>query len=263
MKLMQKLTILFLLISLLAGIYPGVITAADITGREIMEKVYNRTEGDSRQSRLKMVLINKFGDERIREIEQYEKSFGQIEKKIMFFISPQDVRGTSFMNWSYVDKRSDDQWIYLPALRKVKRISAENRSDNFMGSDFTYDDLGDRNLNEDKHQLLREEELKGEECYVIKSVPVEEDYIYSRTVTWVIKDKWIGLKKEFYDREGKLLKVLENKEYKEVDGILTIFNSEMHNVQSDHRTRIQLSNVSYNIDVTEDMFTERMMKRGL
>ncbi|MFW6270108.1 MAG: outer membrane lipoprotein-sorting protein [Bacillota bacterium] len=235
----------------------------ELDGRAIMKRVYERDTGEDRQSDLKMILVNRHEDERVREIRQFEKDFGEVEKKIMFFLSPKDVRNTSFMNWSYEDKTEDDQWLYLPAVRKIKRISGENKNDQFMGSDFTYDDMGERELDEDTHTLLREEEYRGQDCYVVESVPVEDDYMYSKTITWVDKKDWIGLKKEFYDPEGELLKTLKNQEYREVEGILTVFKSEMHNVQDDHRTIIELDNVDYNVGLSEDKFTERMMRRGL
>ncbi len=255
----------FLIGSGLNGIISPIVNAeeTELSGEEIMEKVYNREEGDDRESTLKMVLINKHGSQRVREIKQFNKTFENVEKKIMFFLSPQDVRGTSFMNWSYQDGRDDSQWIYLPALRKVKRISAENKSDYFMGSDFTYDDMGDRQLEEDKHRLLRIEEIDGEAFYVVESIPINGDYIYSKTISWVIKDKWVGLKKEFYDQKGNLLKELKVKEYQEIDGILTTTESEMENLQNGHRTQIILSDIVYNTGIDENKFTERNMKLGL
>lgn len=241
----------------------GTVSAAKLSGAEIMEKVYNRETGDSRTSNLEMILINRQGAERVREIKQYEKDFGEVEKKIMFFVSPADVRNTSFMNWSYDSEQSDDQWIFLPALNKVKRISSENKSDYFMGSDFTYDDLGDRTLAEDKHKLIGEETINGREVYVVENIPVAEDELYSRTVTYVWQDNWIGLKKEFYDQEGELLKVLTVNEIEKIDGILTIMDNEMHNLQSEHRTILKTSQVEYNSEVDENLFSERMMKRGI
>ena len=249
------------LIALMAVL--GTVSAADLNGEEIMEKVYNRETGESRISRLEMILINRHGAERIREIKQYEKDFGEVEKKIMFFISPADVRNTSFMNWSYDSEQSDDQWIFLPALNKVKRISSENKSDYFMGSDFTYDDLGDRTLAEDEHSLIGEDTVDGHEVYVVENIPAAEDELYSRTVTYVWQDKWIGLKKEFYDQEGELLKVLTVNQLEEIDGILTIVDNEMHNLQSDHRTILRSSEVEYNTEVDDNLFSERMMKRGI
>ena len=251
----------FVLVALMTVL--GTVSAADLSGEEIMEKVYNRKTGDSRTSNLEMILINRHSAERIREIKQFEKDFGEVEKKIMFFISPADVRNTSFMNWSYNSEQSDDQWIFLPALNKMKRISSENKSDYFMGSDFTYDDLGDRTLAEDQHKLIGEETIDGKEVYVVENIPVAEADLYSRTVTYVWQDNWIGLKKEFYDQEGELLKVLTVNEIEEIEGILTILDNEMHNLQSDHRTILKTSEVEYNTEIDENLFSERMMKRGI
>jgi len=231
---------------------------------EVMQKVYNRPTGKDMVSNLTMVLINSSGNERVREIKQYYKDFGKVEKKIMFFIKPADVRNTSFMNWSYDEpNKDDDQWIYLPALKKVKRISSDSKGDYFMGSDFTYDDLGDRKPEEDTHKILREEKFNGEDCYVIESIPKEEDYMYSKTITWVIKDKWIGLKKEFYDEDGELLKILNIKKYDKISGYWIILETQMHNVQTDHTTKMIMSNVVIDKGVKNNMFTERMMRRGI
>ena len=141
------------------------LSAQEITGLKVIENVYNRSTGQDQEGDLTMSLFNSRGDKRVREIKQYLKEFGDMEKKIVFFVSPADVRNTSFMNWSY-DKvaKDDDQWIYLPALKKVKRISSDSKSDYFMGSDFTYDDLGDRHPSSDTHKLLREETVDGEDC---------------------------------------------------------------------------------------------------
>lgn len=235
-----------------------------LTGRQIIENVYYRPTGDDATSDLTMTLINSRGDERVREIQQFSKDYGKEEKSIMFFLSPADVRNTSFMNWSYDEEgRDDDQWIYLPALKKVKRISSDSKSDYFMGSDFTYDDLGDRHPSEDTHKLLREEKINGEDCFVVESIPKEEDYMYLKTVTWVSKDKWIGLKKEFYDEDGDHLKNLTVEKYDKIDGFWVILHSEMHNIQKDHKTIMKLKNVKLNTGIDDGMFTERMMKRGI
>ena len=240
------------------------IAQNNITGNQIIENVYNRDSGEDITSDLTMTLINSRGDTRVREIKQFGKDYGKEEKSIMFFLSPADVRNTSFMNWSYDEEgRDDDQWIYLPALKKVKRISSDSKSDYFMGSDFTYDDLGDRHPSEDTHKLIREEILDGEDCYVVESIPKEEDYMYSKTITWVIKDKWIGLKKEFYDEDGDHLKTLSVASHEKIDGYWTILNSNMHNVQKDHKTLMELSDVKINTGIEDRKFTERIMKRGL
>ena len=132
-----------------------------------------------------------------------------------------------------------------------------------MGSDFTYDDLGDRKLEDDTHKLLREETLDGKECYVVESASIDEDYMYSKTVVWVDKSNFIGVQKEFYDEDEDLLKVLAIKEVEEISGVWVIKNSEMKNVQKNHRTTIVLSNIQINIGISESKFSERMMMRGI
>jgi outer membrane lipoprotein-sorting protein len=229
-----------------------------------MENVYERSTGDDQSAELTMTLINSRGNERVREMKQYLKEYGNMEKKIMYFIAPADVRNTSFMNWSYNEEgKDDDQWIYLPALKKVKRISSDSKSDYFMGSDFTYDDLGDRFPTEDTHTLLRKEQLNGEEYYVVESVPKESDYMYSKTISWVNTKTWIGKKKEFYDEDGDLLKTLTVLEIQKNNGFDIVTHSEMHNVQSEHKTIMKLKDVVINSDISDTMFSERMMKRGL
>jgi outer membrane lipoprotein-sorting protein len=257
---MRRFTIILMAVMIMAA----TLSAQEITGLQIIENVYNRPTGQDQEGDLTMSLINSRGDERVREIKQFLKDFGDMEKKIMFFQSPADVRNTSFMNWSY-DKegKDDDQWIYLPALKKVKRISSDSKSDYFMGSDFTYDDLGDRHPSSDTHKLLREETVDGKDCYVVESIPKEEEYMYSRTITWIIKDKWIGKKKEFYDEDDDLLKTLTAKEVEKIKDYIIITLSEMHNVQSDHKTIMKLENVKLDIGISDSKFTERMMKRGM
>ena len=257
---MKKAKVLFI-VSMITLLVTG-FASAQITGTQVMENVYNRPSGPDIQSNLTMTLTNSRGSERVRGIKQFIKEYGEDEKKIMFFTSPADVKDTSFMSWSYGDGRSDDMWIYLPALRKVKRISSDSRSDYFMGSDFTYDDLGERHPSEDTHRLLREETLNGQDCYVVESVPKDSDYFYSRTISWVVKDEWFGMKKEFYDEDGELLKVLTVNNFEKINGYWVIRDMEMYNEQKDHSTRMQLDNVRIGEGISDNQFTERMMTRG-
>ncbi len=235
---------------------------AQLNGAQIMQKVYDLPTGDDTQGELTMTLVNKQGEQRVRKLKQYIKNEGDIEKKIMFFTSPADVRGTSFMNWSYNSGQDDDQWIYLPALKRTKRISSGSKSDYFMGSDFTYDDLGDRHPDEDNHKLLREEMVNEKACYVVESTPKDEDYMYSKTITWIMKDNFIGLKREFHDEDGNLLKTLTIHKYEKINGFWTILKTEMNNVQKNHKTIMEFSNVKVNQGIPASKFTERSMTMG-
>ena len=262
MKTLKITTIVFAIV--FATGFTTQLLAQEMTARDIIEKVYNRPEGDDMTSSLTMTLTNKSGSERVRKIKQFTKDFGDVEKSIMFFQSPADVKNTSFMNWTYDDpSKSDDQWIYLPALKKVKRISSDSKSDYFMGSDFTYDDLGDRKVDDDTHTLLREETIDGVDYWVIQSIPKDEDYMYSKTITWIRKDNYIGLKKEFYDEDSELLKTLKIKKFENISGFDIITRSEMENIQKNHKTTMTLDNVQINTGISASKFSERMMMRGI
>lgn len=256
-----KTSILVLIFGL--GIFSNV-SAQELDGKQIVEKVYNRPAPSDQTATLTMTLTNRSGSTRVRTIKQFTKDLGKVEKSIMFFQAPADVKNTSFMSWTYDDdSKSDDQWIYLPALKKTKRISSDSKSDYFMGSDFTYDDLGDRKLEDDTHTLIGEETMDGKECYIVESVSNDEEYMYSKTKTWIIKEHFIGFKKEFYDEDGDLLKILRIKEYKDFNGFLIINLSEMENVQKNHRTTMDLDKINITDKIKESMFTERMMMRGM
>jgi len=252
-------------IAILALVIPfTALSQGELTALQMVENVYNRSTGNDMQSDLTMTLTNSRGEKRVRKIKQYTKDFGKSEKKIMFFQYPADVRNTSFMTWSYDEAgKDDDQWIYLPALKKEKRISSDSKSNYFMGSDFTYDDLGDRHPSDDGHKFLGEEIVQGVTCYKVESIPKDDEYMYSRTITWITKDQWIELKKEFFDEDGDLLKTLAVKKYESINGFWINLHSEMKNIQKNHSTNMELKNVKINGNIATRMFSVRMMRRGI
>jgi len=258
---MGSLTVLAVILSVFAGQFLPTSLLAQ-SGSEIAGNVYNRPSPTNGESDMTMSLISSNGKERQRFLHQFFKDYGEVEKKTMFFKSPADVKNTSFMNFSYTDDRDDDQWLYLPALKKIKRISGGSKDDYFMGSDFTYEDMEKRNPNKDIHKLLREEKLNGEDCFVVESIPKEEGQ-YSKRIAWVIKDKWIPLKIEFYDEDSEHLKTLSITKYEELKGYWTIITQEMVNVQRDHKTIIDLSNIKIENGTGDEYFTQRAMMRGL
>lgn len=238
--------------------------AAEPTGAEIMQAVYDRPQGRDITGVLTMTLIDSKGKERVRSIQQQSGSFDSGDRKIMMFLSPADVRGTSFMTWSYDEAgKADDQWIYLPALKRVKRISSEGKNDYFMGSDFTYDDLGDRQPSDDTHVLAGGESIGGESCWIVESKPKDPKYLYSKTVTWVSKEKNVGIKRDYYDSRGALLKNLSISSIESISGIWVIKKTEMNNVQKNHRTRMEFTDVKIDTGIAADAFSERAMAKGL
>ncbi len=234
-------------------------------GTEIMRRVKDRPNGDTRSMEVELKLINKRGDERIRKLKSYSKDIGDDVKSIMFFTHPGDVKGTGFLTWDYDDpKKDDDKWLYLPAMKKVRRISSSSaKKDYFMGTDFTYDDMGSRNVEEDTHKLLREEVYEGNKCWVVESMPVAKGELYTRKLLWIRQDCLMPARVEFYDKLNKLHRLLTVQSIKQV-GKFWVFEKEtMENVQTNHKTIISFSKHKFNEPLADDVFTVSKLERGL
>ena len=234
------------------------------TGRDIMQKVDERPDGDTRKSLMTMELINKRGRKRVRSMLSYSKDLGDDKKTIMFFQEPADVKGTGFLTWDYnEDDKDDDRWLYLPAMKKNRRISGTSaKKEYFMGSDFTYDDMGNRDIDSDNHKLLREETLNGSDCWVIKSTPKETDQQYSKKLAWIRKDNYIAIKVEYYDKQDALQKVLEVDGVKKIDGFWTATSMTMNNIQREHKTIISIESMEYNMPLDDNLFTVNSLEKG-
>ncbi|MBU4444739.1 outer membrane lipoprotein-sorting protein [bacterium] len=240
---------------------------AQLSGRDIMLKVDECGEVKTEYNKTKMILINKKGKTRVRDVVRYEKSYdgekGIDSKLLIFFEYPSDIRGTGLLLWSYVDVgKEDDRWLYLPALKKIRRIAGESKNDYFMGTDFTYDDMGGRSIDDDTHKLLGKKILDGVECYKIESVPVDKDDQYSKKITWVIPDKWITAKMEFYNNNKKLQKVLTISDIRKVDKIWTPHLLFMDNLSKKHQTKIEIIEVRFNSEMNDQIFTTTTLQRG-
>ncbi|NMA22229.1 MAG: outer membrane lipoprotein-sorting protein, partial [Spirochaetales bacterium] len=162
---------------------------------------------------------------------------------------------------SYEDGKADDQFIYLPALKRTKRIASDNKNDSFMGSDFTYDDMGSRHPDLDTHTILRRETVQGVPTIVVQSESKSAQE-YPKTISWIVDGQWYGMKKEFYDKSGKLAKTLVIDEIKTVDGIHIIGDMTMSNLTKRTSTRIRMDDVRFDVDLDERFFSERQMQIG-
>ncbi len=251
------INLLLLIISL------GWSQSKELTGRDIMMLVDEREDGNDRRVEMEMILINKRGRKRIRQVLSYSKDYGKDSKTIMIFQKPADVKGTGFLSWEYDDdSKNDDRWLYMPALKKVRRISGASNNDYFMGSDFTYDDMGGRNPDEDTHTLLREEDLNEELCWVVESIPKEKDNIYVKKIVWVRQDVKMSVKVEYYDKLG-LMKTLTIKNIRQVDGIWTAHEMCMDNEAEKHQTILKFNQISYNQDLKDNIFTVSAIEKGI
>jgi outer membrane lipoprotein-sorting protein len=181
----------------------------------------------------------------------------------MVFQSPRDVAGTGYLSFSYDDEaKDDDMWLYLPAMRRVRRITGSGKNDDFMGTDFTYEDMGSRSLAKDTFTFQREEVIDGAVCRVVEALPKDKSDPYGRRVIWVRKDSHIIAAADYYDRQGKLLKTLRVSGIQQIDNIWTALKMEMTNVQSNHATVIEISGIQFNLPLNDDLFAVTTLERG-
>ena len=257
--------ILFVLVAMAGSFlltFASLCAEEQLTGKEIMVKVDERPDGDDRKGIIHMVLINKRNRKRERTVLSYSRDYGKDSKQLMYFQKPADVKGTGFLSWEYDDpKRDDDRWLYMPALRKVRRISGKSRNEYFMGTDFTYDDMGDRNVDEDEHRLLRDEKIGDFDCWVIESIPKDKDDMYTKKILWVRKDALVVIKAEYYDKMG-LMKVFTTKDIRQQDGFWTIFHMEMDNISEKHKTIMKMQDIQYNVGLKDNLFRVSTLQRG-
>ncbi|MDT8318442.1 MAG: outer membrane lipoprotein-sorting protein [bacterium] len=263
---MKKILIIMLFLVPFPAMADHAAAVAAPAALGIVKKWDGRDKGKDLVSKSTFTLINKRGQERVRKTRRYwidmEGKNGLDEKSIIFFDEPSDVKGTSLLNWSYEDaEKDDDQWLYLPALRKIKRIASSDKEKSFMGSDLTFDDMGDRNIMEDEYKLLGEENFNGHGCFVVEMTPKDKKYMYSRKVKWIDAAQFIDYKTEFYDRKGRFLK-RQLIEWKQIDNVWVITRMSVKNDQTGHSTVIEIGDISLNGGVKESQFTKRKMESG-
>jgi outer membrane lipoprotein-sorting protein len=239
------------------------VFAQELSGYDIMKLADERYAGDTAQYKLRMTLASGRGAPRIREVSYYFKDYGDTDKILMVFQSPRDVAGTAYLSFSYDDEsRDDDIWLYLPAMRRVRRITGSGKNDDFMGTDFTYEDMGSRSLSKDTFTFKGEESIDGEACRVVEALPKDKSDPYGRRVVRVRKDSHIIAAVDYYDRQNKLLKTLRVSGIQKIDNIWTALKMEMTNVQNKHATLIEMSEIKFNIPLDDTLFAVTTLERG-
>ena len=272
MKIRQSrfITVVCILIFALPPIAPQIF-ADDPAARAIMEKVDAREDGDNQTSEMEMILIDKRGKERIRRIATYSKDKGEDTMRLMFFKHPADVKDTSFLTMDYDDpSKDDDQWLYLPALRKTKRIASTDKSGSFMGSDLNYSDMTDRNLPDYDFYLKKEMAVKGVKTWLIESIPRTKKVVretgYKKSLIIVRQDNYFVIRAVHWEKDGGYLKYVDVKNLELIDDIWVA--TEMHVTKKKgkklaHKTILKLNNIKFNQNLDDDLFTVRRMEKGL
>ena len=218
--------------------------------------------GDS-TAEMVMILRNKHGEESVRRIRfKTMEVENDGDKSLTIFDSPKDVAGTAFLNFTH-KVGDDDQWLYLPALKRVKRISSSNKSGSFMGSEFAYEDIASQEIEKHTYTWLRDEIYDNMECFVVEHYPVDrKNSGYNRQVVWLDMDEYRTLKVEYYDRKDAHLKTLTMSGHQQyMDKYWRPAKMYMINHQTGKSTELQFANYQFNVGLTEEDFNRNSLQR--
>lgn len=275
---------------------------------EFRQKVDDRYEGDDSegQTRMKLQKIARKKNgaihvkaKRTRKIVRYTKTYGKDDKMVMFFLEPADVRGTGFLSYVYDDDDKDnDQWLYLPAMKKIRRIASSDKSGSFLGTDFSYLDISGIKIEKYNHRFLNKDNLKkllkeksvamvlqkkfgkSKEGFnkakawmsapgfkIIESIPKDKKTLrddgYSRLIDWINPETLIIEKSIYFGKNGKAFKVKEVSDIKKIQDIWTMTKMTMENFRKNHRTLIEIQDTKYNTGLKDSYFTQRTLTEGL
>ena len=229
---------------------------------EVAKKSDKVTDGfESSIAKMEMILINASGQKSVRDMEMKTLEGENGDKSISTFLSPADVKGTKTLTHEHID-RDDDQWLYLPALKRVKRIASRNKSGSFMGSEFSYEDIGNQNYQKYTYEgEAKEVELNGVKCYKVSRVPIDKNSGYTKQIIWVDTANFLIQQIEYYDRKKELLKTATFSDYKQIDGIWRVGKIEMRNHQNDKSTILIWKEEKIKAGLSDKEFNKRTLKQ--
>jgi hypothetical protein len=210
-----------------------------------------------------MVLKNRNGDESTRYLRfKTLEVQGDGDKNLTVFDRPRDIKKTAFLNFTH-SLGDDDQWLYLPALKRVKRISSSNKSGPFVGSEFAYEDITSQEVKKYTYKWLRDEEYQGQKSFVVEQIPAYENSGYTRRVVWIDQDEYRTLKVDFYDRKNSLLKTLTYGGYqKYLNQYWYPEEMFMTNHQTGKSTRLIWKNYTFRTGLSDRHFNKNSLKRA-
>ena len=240
-------------------------------GEALVKLVNALDEGDFVTRKIHMKMIDRRNKERERFTVSLRKYFGEDKKTIIFYEKPSIVKDTAFLTFDYKDEvKDDDQWLYLPAMRKVRRISASDRGDYFLGTDFTYEDIkkeGKIAIEDYSYLTTGEEVIDGTNTYVIEATVSDRQTAtelgHSKVIIWIDSEIYLIRKSLYFDLKGNELKTVSTSDVRMVDGIWTRHNFHVQNHKTGHQTIFTVSDVDYTSPVPDRIFTKQGLRRGL
>jgi len=255
---------------LLLGLLAPLVLMAGMSVDEIVNKVDTRDDGDNSVATMKMILIDKHNKKRVRDMKKFAQDRGEDIYSAIFFLSPSDVKNTAFLTYDYdASEKDDDQWLYLPALKKSKRIASSDKSASFMGSDFSYSDMTSRDIKDYTYKIVKESKVGAQKVWIIESVPKTAKIIdetgYTKSYMFVSQENFVVIRALHYLQDGKR-KYMDVKKLEKIDGIWVATKIEMKTKkgkQTLHTTILEFRDVKFNQNLSENFFTVRQIEKGL
>lgn len=234
---------------------------ADDKGTQLAQAVYDRPDGDTSIAKTTMILTKEGAVPRKREFYSFGWDKGDGETMTLIrFVTPADVKDTGLLTHSHADGEND-QWLYLPALKRERRIAGDRKGGRFVGSDLYYEDLQDRKVSQDVHTYIGKEKINGVECDVVESVPVkEENSTYSKRKLWIHPSTLIPIRVDFYQGGDTPSKRLKVKKIKKVQDIWTVMAVDIEDLKEKQTTTITLGKITYNVDLPESLFSQSVLQ---
>ncbi len=233
-----------------------------ITNQEVANKCETVTKGfKSSKAHMQMTLINANKQRRTRDMHMMTLESDSGNKSLMTFLSPADVKGTKFLNHEHIN-RDDDQWLYLPALKRVKRIASSSKSGSFMGSEFSYEDLS--SFNPKKYTFKGDAKLgtlNGKKVYIGERIPKSKNSGYTKEISYVDAKSFLIQKVEYYDRKHELLKTATFDKYKKISGKWRVTQMTMVNHQNNKKTILTWSDETIKLHLKNKDFNKRVLKK--
>jgi hypothetical protein len=257
--------------ALSAALFTAPLSAIELPSDEVLvAKVNAVDEGLQVTRKLEMTMTDKRGKSRQRSTVSYRKFFGDEKRSILFYQKPNNVKGTGFMTFDYADKQvDDDQWLYLPALRKVRRISSSDRGDYFLGTDLTYEDMkleGKLEPKDYRYKVLGETTVDNQVLINVLATPlsgeIAKELGYSKVEFTVDSSNWIVISSQYWGLRGRPLKSLYATEIRLVDNIWTRHKLTIENHRSGHKTVFTFSDVDYKTQIKDGLFRKNALARG-
>jgi len=261
---MKQIQYIITLLALVASTNISMAQSAEEKGRQIAIEADKADEGfESLSNKTTMILKNKQGQESTRYMSGKTLELtSDGDKSLIVFESPRDVKGTATLTFTHKEG-PDDQWLYLPAIKRVKRISSSNKSGPFMGSEFAYEDLSSQEVEKYEYKFISEETFNGVETYVVERYPLDPKSGYTKQTVWWNKDNYRLEKIDFYDRKNALLKTLTYAEYKiYLDKHWRANEMSMVNHQSEKSTKLVFSEYAFKVGLSDNDFSQNSLIRA-